>query len=122
MSLPQNASNVPQQRAQNTKLIQMASWSDVAGHFSCVSKGALHQATATLSAHLIPRGITVNAVNPGPTDTGWDVGDPAGHMPLGRWGTPEDAARLVGWLCTDDAAWITGQVIDSEGGFVRHRF
>ena len=87
-----------------------------------VSKGALHQATATLSAHLIRRGITVNAVNPGPTDTGWDIGDPAGHMPLGRWGTPEDAARLVGWLCTDAAAWITGQVIDSEGGFVRHRF
>ena len=85
------------------------------------SKGALHQATATLSAHLIPRGITVNAVNPGPTDTGWDIGDPAGHMPLGRWGTPEDAARLVGWLCTDDDAWITGQVIDSEGGFVRYR-
>lgn len=84
-----------------------------------VSKGALHQATATLSAHLVPRGISVNAVNPGPTDTGWDIGDPARHMPLGRWGTPEDAARLVGWLCTDDAAWITGQVIDSEGGFVR---
>jgi len=50
-----------------------------------VSKGALHQATATLSAHLIPHGIFVNAVNPGPTDTGWDIGDPAGHMPLGRW-------------------------------------
>jgi 3-oxoacyl-[acyl-carrier protein] reductase len=87
-----------------------------------VSKGALHQATATLSAELIPRGITVNTVNPGPTDTGWDVGDPKGHMPLGRWGTPEDAARLVGWLCTDEAAWVTGQVVDSEGGFVRHRF
>ena len=87
-----------------------------------VSKGALHQATRTLSAHLIPRGITVNAVNPGPTDTGWDIGDPAGHMPLDRWGTPEDAAHLVGWLCTDEAAWLTGQVVDSEGGFVRRRF
>jgi 3-oxoacyl-[acyl-carrier protein] reductase len=85
-----------------------------------VSKGALHQATATLAAHLIPRGITVNAVNPGPTDTGWDIGDPAGgRMPLGRWGTPDDAARLIAWLCTDDAQWITGQVIDSEGGFRR---
>ena len=61
----------------------------------------------------------MNTVNPGPTDTGWDIGDPEGHMPLGRWGTAEDAARLIGWLCTDDAAWITGQVIDSEGGFVR---
>ena len=84
-----------------------------------VSKGALHQATATLSAELIPRGITVNTVNPGPTDTGWDIraalGDPE-RLPLGRFGAPEDAARLIGWLCTDDAGWVTGQVIDSTGG------
>ena len=40
-------------------------------------------------------------------------------FPAGRWGTPEDAANLVAWLVGDDAAWITGQVIDSEGGF-RH--
>jgi 3-oxoacyl-[acyl-carrier protein] reductase len=37
--------------------------------------------------------------------------------PLGRWGRPEDAARLIAWLATDDAAWITGQVINSTGGF-----
>lgn len=43
----------------------------------------------------------------------------APSMPLGRWGDPDDAARLVAWLCSDDAAWITGQVIDSEGGFRR---
>jgi 3-oxoacyl-[acyl-carrier protein] reductase len=40
-------------------------------------------------------------------------------MPLGRWGEPDDAARLIAWLCSDAAAWITGQVIDSEGGFRR---
>ena len=86
-----------------------------------VSKGALHQATATLSDALIDRGITVNAVNPGPTDTGWDIRnwDPRPAMPRGRWGTPEDAARLIGWLCTDEAAWMTGQVLNSEGGFRR---
>ncbi len=86
-----------------------------------VSKGALHQATRTLSADLIERGITVNAINPGPTDTGWGLGqrDPAPAMPAGRWGEPDDAARLISWLCTDDARWITGQVIDSEGGFRR---
>jgi 3-oxoacyl-[acyl-carrier protein] reductase len=83
-----------------------------------VSKGALHQATATLADELIDRGITVNTVNPGPTDTGWEIKDwdPTGTMPLGRWGEPADAARLVAWLCTDDARWITGQVIDSDGG------
>lgn len=84
-----------------------------------VSKGAIQAATATLAAELMPRGITVNAVNPGPTATGWDIGDPAGSMPLGRWGEPDDAARLIAWLCGDDARWITGQTIDSEGGFRR---
>ena len=59
--------------------------------------------------------------DPGPTDTGWGIGeeDPNPAMPLGRWGEPDDAARLIAWLCTDDARWITGQVIDSEGGFRR---
>ncbi|MBM2823425.1 MAG: family oxidoreductase [Thermoleophilia bacterium] len=86
-----------------------------------VSKGAIHQATMTLSEELIDRGITVNTVNPGPTDTGWAIKDvdPSPAMPLGRWGHPDDAARLVAWLCSDDASWITGQVIDSEGGFRR---
>jgi 3-oxoacyl-[acyl-carrier protein] reductase len=85
-----------------------------------VSKGALHQATATLADELADRGITVNTVNPGPTDTGWLAGhEPGRTMPFGRWGQPEDAARLVAWLCSDDAAWVTGQVINSEGGFRR---
>jgi 3-oxoacyl-[acyl-carrier protein] reductase len=86
-----------------------------------ISKGALQQATWTLSDELIERGITVNAVNPGPTDTGWGIGelDPAPAMPLGRWGEPDDAARLIAWLCSDDAAWVTGQVLNSEGGFRR---
>jgi 3-oxoacyl-[acyl-carrier protein] reductase len=86
-----------------------------------VSKGALHQATLTLSDALIDRGVTVNTINPGPTDTGWEIKDwdPSPAMPLGRWGRPADAARLIAWLCTDDGSWITGQVIDSEGGFRR---
>jgi 3-oxoacyl-[acyl-carrier protein] reductase len=86
-----------------------------------VSKGALHQATLTLSDALIERGITVNTINPGPTDTGWglDEVDPKKSMPQGRWGQPDDAARLIAWLCTDDAQWMTGQVLDSEGGFRR---
>jgi 3-oxoacyl-[acyl-carrier protein] reductase len=87
------------------------------------SKGALHQITATLAEILIPQGITVNTVNPGPTDTGY--ADPRDHaevvrqMPLGRWGQPDDAARLIGWLVSDDAHWVTGQIVNSEGGFRR---
>jgi 3-oxoacyl-[acyl-carrier protein] reductase len=84
------------------------------------SKGAIQQITRTLADALIERGITVNTVNPGPTDTGWlaDAG-PGPAMPLGRWGEPDDAARLIAWLCSGEAAWVTGQVIDSEGGFRR---
>jgi len=87
------------------------------------AKGALQQVTWTLSDLLIERGITVNTVNPGPTDSGWAA--PEEHerarrqFPFGRWGSPEDAARLIGWLCTDEAQWVTGQVINSEGGFRR---
>ncbi len=86
-----------------------------------VSKGALLVATPTLADDLADRGITVNCVNPGPTDTGWGLAeiDPAPRMPAGRWGEPYDAARLIAWLCSDDACWITGQTIDSEGGFRR---
>lgn len=86
-----------------------------------VSKGALQQATLTLADELADRGITVNTVNPGPTDTGWGLADqdPVRKMPFGRWGQPDDVARLVAWLCSDDAAWITGQTINSEAGFRR---
>ena len=88
-----------------------------------VSKGAIHQMTASLADHLADRQITVNAINPGPTDTGWADAERndavARSMPFGRWGSPTDAANLVGFLASDDGAWITGQVINSEGGFRR---
>ena len=86
------------------------------------SKGALHQLTLSLSAYLIGRGITVNAINPGATDTGYASVELYESVlranPQGRWGQPEDAARLIGWLVTDDAQWVTGQVINSTGGGV----
>jgi 3-oxoacyl-[acyl-carrier protein] reductase len=84
-------------------------------------KGAMLEVTRSLSDHLAPRGITVNAVNPGPTDTGWAPEDVRRRveqaMPRGRWGMPEDAARLIAWLASDESEWVTGQVIDSDGGF-----
>lgn len=84
------------------------------------SKGALYPLTLSLSAYLARRGITVNAVNPGATDSGYASPElyriVLEQEPQGRWGAPEDAARLVAWLCTDDAQWITGQTINSTGG------
>jgi 3-oxoacyl-[acyl-carrier protein] reductase len=88
-----------------------------------VTKGAIHQMTRSLADATADLGITVNCVNPGPVDTGWAHGELhaeiAARFPSARWGTPADVANLVGWLASDDAAWITGQVIDSEGGFRR---
>lgn len=85
------------------------------------AKGALHQLTLSLAHALIRRGIVLNTVNPGPTDTGWATAAQreavAARHPQRRWGTPDDAARLIAWLCTDDADWIVGQVINSDGGF-----
>ena len=88
-----------------------------------ISKGAVQQMTRSLADHLADRAITVNAINPGPTDTGWappELREKVRAMfPSGRWGTPDDAARLVAWLVSDEAEWITGQTVDSEGGFRR---
>jgi 3-oxoacyl-[acyl-carrier protein] reductase len=87
------------------------------------TKAAVEALTVTLAAEVGHRGITVNAVDPGPTDTGWMTGELerelAPKFALGRLGEPEDAARLVAFLASEEAAWITGQVIHSEGGFLR---
>ena len=85
------------------------------------TKGAISAFTRTLAAEVAPKGITVNAVNPGPTDTGWMDDDLKRDLlprfPAGRLGRAEDAARLVAWLAGPDAGWVTGQVIASDGGF-----
>jgi len=87
------------------------------------SKGSLHQLTSSLSAHFIEKGITVNTVNPGPTKTYNPDAEldkaVIERMPQGRWGEPDDAARLICWLASEEGVWITGQVINSEGGFRR---
>jgi len=87
------------------------------------SKGGLEALVLSLRDSLAQRGITINALNPGPTDTGWASGEEHEairlRFPSGRWGTPEDAAKVVAWLVGEDAAWVTGQILDSEGGFRR---
>ena len=85
------------------------------------SKGAIEALTVTLAAELGPYGITVNAVDPGPTDTGWMSDGLKAELlprfPLGRIGVAQDAARLIAFLVSDAGNWITGEVIHSTGGF-----
>ncbi len=87
------------------------------------SKGALQALSVQLAAELAPLGITVNAVGPGPNDTGGMDDDLRAELlpkfPMGRIGRPEDAAALIAFLCSEEAGWITGQVVHSEGGFLR---
>lgn len=93
------------------------------------SKGAVDVLTGVLAAELGPRGIRVNAISPGMTDTegnraagaiASDVAKAAVALtPLGRLGTPEDVAALAVFLAGDEARWVTGEVIAASGGLRR---
>ena len=91
------------------------------------SKAAVNAMTRTWAQELGSKGITVNAVAPGPVDTdmlrssGFDEEARklfVGRTPLGRLGIPTDIANVVAFLASADAGWITGQVIDAAGGFL----
>ena len=93
-------------------------WNEIA---YSLSKGAILSMTNSVSDFLIDKGITTNCINPGPVDTGYARGKAHEQVrlgfPAGRWGQPDDVAKLVAWLLTDDAEWITGQFINSTGGW-----
>jgi 3-oxoacyl-[acyl-carrier protein] reductase len=85
------------------------------------AKGALHGATRALSLEVASRGVTVNAVAPGiiaspMADAAFDAKQIAQLVPVGRAGTAEEVAALVGFLASDEAGYITGQVISINGG------
>jgi NAD(P)-dependent dehydrogenase (short-subunit alcohol dehydrogenase family) len=90
------------------------------------TKGALLPMMRTLAVELGPRNIRVNAINPGIilTPMAEEVLDPelaarlASHTPLGRNGTPQDISGTVAWLLSNDAAFVTGQEINVDGGYM----
>jgi len=86
------------------------------------TKGMIIAITEPLSVALAPIGITVNSINPGPTDSGWINEDVKVHLqaqfPTGRLGKPEDTAKVITFLASDDSYWLTGQTIRCEGGFL----
>jgi len=89
------------------------------------SKAAMERITSALAVELGPQGIRVNSVAPGVTNTDIIAIAPkemidgmVAQTPLGRIGEPEDIARAVAFLASDDASWITGQVLQSSGGLM----
>jgi 3-oxoacyl-[acyl-carrier protein] reductase len=84
-----------------------------------ISKGAIETLSTSLAPGVAHKGITVNAVDPGATDTGWMTPQLkeaiTAEMAFGRVGLPEDAARLILFLASEAGQWITGQVLHSRG-------
>ena len=92
------------------------------------SKAGLNQFTRAVAPELGPKGIRINAVAPGLTrgeyaDEGLSANDVATQdwirsvTPLGRIGEPDDIARVIAFMASDMASWVTGQVIDASGGW-----
>lgn len=106
----------------------------VAGHGVLASaKAALEALTRYLAVELGPRGVTVNAVNPGYVETDSValylqdaqgrrdfLDEIEGATPLRALGAPEEVASLVAWLCSREADWMQGQVLYLDGGIFLH--
>jgi len=119
--------SMPMIRSRWGRIISISSIAGITGNRGqanyAAAKGALHAASKSLALELATRGITVNAVAPGiiSSDMTKDVFDStaiANRVPMKRAGKPEEVAALVGFLASDNAAYITGQVISVNGGMV----
>ncbi len=119
----------PMLKARGGRIINMTSVSGQAGqtgqaNYSAAKAGLIGLTKAT-ARELASRGITVNAVAPGfvLTELTQDLPDPlkaeiTSRTPLGRFGTTEEVAYAVAFLASDEAAYITGQVLAVDGGLV----
>ena len=118
---------LPMIRTRWGRVISISSVTALAGNRGQVNyaaaKGALNAATKALSLEVASRGITVNAVAPGIIstrmgDAAFDAAAIADIVPMKRAGSAEEVASLVGFLASDEAAYITGQVISINGGMI----
>jgi 3-oxoacyl-[acyl-carrier protein] reductase len=116
---------LPMIRTRWGRVISISSVTGLAGNRGQVNyaaaKGALNAATKALSLEVASRGITVNAVAPGIIstrmgDAAFDAAAIADIVPMKRAGSAEEVASLVGFLASEEAAYITGQVISINGG------
>jgi 3-oxoacyl-[acyl-carrier protein] reductase len=118
---------MPMLRTRWGRIINISSIAAITGNHGQVNysaaKGALHSATKSLARELASRGITVNAVAPGIIDTAmgqaaFDAAAIAEMVPMKRAGKPEEVAALVAFLASEQAAYISGQIISINGAMI----
>ena len=115
---------MPMCRLRKGRIINLASYSGVAGNAGQVNysaaKAGIIGATKALALEVARRGVTVNAIAPGLIETEMIKGAPVDkileHVPMHRLGKTEEVAALAAFLASDDAGYITGQVIGINGG------
>ncbi|HJK93895.1 MAG TPA: 3-oxoacyl-ACP reductase FabG [Polyangiaceae bacterium LLY-WYZ-15_(1-7)] len=115
---------MPMVRRRWGRIINISSVSGVDGNRGQVNyaaaKAGLIGATKSLAQEVAKRGVTVNAIAPGLVETDMIEDAPVDiilkHIPMRRVGKPEEVASLVGWLASDLAGYITGQVVVMSGG------